>query len=73
MWEVLLSQGEPFGTRSPELHEPLRTGTWELVQVFVDSSPVACVFMPSGKDPQETLQDYKIRAAGALDVTMSTS
>lgn len=34
---------------------------------------MACVFKPSGKDPQETLQDYKIRAAGALEGIMSTS
>jgi hypothetical protein len=35
MWEVLLSEGESLGTRSPELHEPLGTGTWELAQVLV--------------------------------------
>lgn len=27
MWEVLLSEGESPGARSPELYEPLRTGT----------------------------------------------
>lgn len=64
MWEVLLSQGESLGTRSQELHEPLRTGTWELVQVSVGSSTVACVFLPSGKSPQETLQGYKITTVG---------
>lgn len=38
MWEVLLSQGEPFGTRSPELHEPLRTGL-HMLRVPGDISP----------------------------------
>ncbi|XP_059230335.1 telomere zinc finger-associated protein isoform X3 [Mustela nigripes] len=27
MWKVLLSEGEPRGARSPELHEPLRTAS----------------------------------------------
>lgn len=56
MWKVLLSEGEPPGARSPELYEPLRTGTCVLAQVLVGRGTWP-VFLPSGRGPQETALD----------------
>lgn len=59
MWKVLLSEGEPCGARSPELHEPLRTGTCGLAQDLW-AEHAGFVFLPSERGPQETVLDRTV-------------
>lgn len=59
MWKVLLSEGEPAGARSPELYEPLGTGTCGLAQVFVGRGMLASVFLPLGGAPGRLRWDSK--------------
>lgn len=64
VWEVLLSEGEPPGARSPELYEPLRAGTW-LAQVLVGRGmwPPSC----PREGPADLDGTVNARAAWFLD------
>lgn len=66
MWKVLLPEGESPGARSPELYEPLGTGTCVLAQVPVGRGTLACLPAIREGPPGDRLRrDGRLRRATA--------